>query len=154
MNMNQCKQWIQGHADLAIDLVRIYLGIGLFFKAIYFMSHRDDLIRLLNDAGNLYVAPAMAAHYVIPAHLLGGLLLTIGLLTRIAALVQIPILLGAIFYVHLPNMMRVEPRQELEFATLVLFLLVLVFMYGGGRWSVDYLLSRKEKTALHPQPAT
>ena len=52
MNMNQCKQWIQGHADLAIDLVRIYLGLGLFFKAIYFMSHRDDLIRLLEGAGN------------------------------------------------------------------------------------------------------
>ena len=51
-------------------------------------------------------------------------------------------------------MMRVEPRQEFEYATLVLFLLVLVFMYGGGRLSVDYLLSRKEKTELHPQPAT
>ena len=99
---DQCKQWIQGHADLAIDLVRIYLGLGLFFKAIYFMSHRDNLIRLLNDAGNLYVAQAMAAHYVIPAHLLGGLLLTAGLLTRIAALAQIPILLGAIFYVICP----------------------------------------------------
>jgi len=154
MNMNQCKQWLQGHADLAIDLVRIYLGLGLFFKAIYFMSHRDDLIRLLEGAGNLYVAPAMAAHYVIPAHLVGGLLLTIGLLTRVAALAQIPILFGAIFYVHLPNIMRVEPRQELEFATLVLFLLVLIFIYGGGRLSVDYLLSRKGKTELHPQPAT
>jgi len=50
-------------------------------------------------------------------------------------------------------MMRVEPRQELEFATLVLFLLVLIFIYGGGRLSVDYLLSRKGKSELHPQPA-
>ena len=87
-------------------------------------------------------------------HLPGGLLLAIGLLTRVAALAQIPILLGAIFYVHLSNRMRVEPRQELEFATLVLFLLVLVFSYGGGRLSVDHLLSRKGKTELHPQPAT
>ena len=84
------------------------------------------------------------SHYVIPIHLVGGLLLAVGLLTRLAALVQMPILIGAIIYVWLPEMPFFEQRQNLEFSALVLFLLTLIFVYGAGRFSVDYLITRKE----------
>jgi len=64
--------------------------------------------------------------------------------TRLAALAQIPILIGAIIYVWLPEMPFFEQRQNLEFSALVLFLLTLIFVYGAGRFSVDYLITRKE----------
>jgi uncharacterized membrane protein YphA (DoxX/SURF4 family) len=75
-------------------------------------------------------------------------------LTRIAALAQIPILLGAVFYVYLPKMTMIEPRQNLEFSMLVLFLLALVFLYGAGRWSVDHWLTGRSREHLGTQPAS
>src|SRR5436309_15778701 len=141
-NINDCKQWIQSHVDIVIDLVRMYLGVGLFVKGLYFLMHKEEMQKLLEGADNVVFAQGAVAHYVIPAHLVGGLLLAIGLLTRLAALSQIPILLGAIFYVHLPKTMLIQPRENLEFSALVLFLLILIFIYGAGRWSVDYRLSR------------
>lgn len=141
--INQCKQWVQNHADIIIDLIRIYLGLGLFLKAVYFMGHRELLEQLLETSDNQLFAQAVVAHYIIPVHLLGGLMLALGILTRIAALAQIPIMVGAVFYVHMPKLMLVEPRQSFEFSALVLFLLVMLFVFGGGRWSVDGFLSKK-----------
>ena len=150
----QLKQWIQAQGDIFVDLVRIYLGIGLFIKSIWFMTHQDYLNQLIAKAENLVFVQAAVAHYVIPVHLVGGLLLAVGLLTRVAALAQIPILAGAIFYVYLPQVMFVEPRQSLEFSALVLFLLILILIHGGGRWSVDYLLSKKSLSESAAAPAT
>ncbi len=142
-NLNSYQQWIRTHSDVLFDLVRIYLGVGLILKAVYFLSHREYLQDLLGQAGNMVIVPVAVAHYVIPAHLAGGLLLAVGLMTRLAALAQIPVLLGAIFYIYLPRMVSIEPRQNLEFSALVLFLLVLIFVQGAGRCSVDHYLDRK-----------
>ena len=143
-NINECRRWIESHMDIVIDLVRMYLGVGLFVKGIYFLMHQGELKKLLEGADNLAFGQGAVAHYVIPVHLVGGLLLAFGLLTRLAALSQIPILLGALFYVWLPKGVLVEQRQNLEFSALVLFLLALIFVYGAGRFSVDYLITRKE----------
>jgi len=153
-NLNECRQWLVDHEDAFRDLVRIYLGIGLFIKGVYFMSHQDDLNQLLQRLDSASFAQAAAAHVVIPVHLVGGILLALGLLTRVAALAQIPILLGAVFYVYLPKMTLIEPRQNLEFSLLVLFLLVLLFLFGAGRYSLDYRLARRRpEEAQAPSPA-
>jgi putative oxidoreductase len=152
-NLDQCRRWLWEHEDGFRDLVRIYLGIGLFFKGVYFMSHPDDLNQLLQRLDSGAFAQAMAAHWVIPIHLLGGALLAVGLLTRVAALAQIPVLLGAVLYVYLPRMTLIEPRQNLEFSLLVLFLLVLVFLFGAGRFSLDHKLARRHPEELRPTAA-
>jgi uncharacterized membrane protein YphA (DoxX/SURF4 family) len=154
MDVHQFKRWAEAHSDLFLDLVRIYLGLGLMAKGIFFMGHQDYMMKLLADTGDLFIVPATIAHYVIPAHLLGGLLLALGLLTRVAALAQIPVLLGAMFWIYLPKVMAVEPRENLEFSALVLFLMVLILIFGAGRFSVDHFLSRREPAELRPQPAT
>ncbi|PYK61771.1 MAG: hypothetical protein DME21_08200 [Verrucomicrobia bacterium] len=109
-NINECRRWIESHMDIVIDLVRMYLGVGLFVKGIYFLMHQGELKKLLEGADNLAFGQGAVAHYIIPVHLVGGLLLAIGLLTRLAALAQIPILIGAIFYIWLPEV-RKESRQ-------------------------------------------
>jgi uncharacterized membrane protein YphA (DoxX/SURF4 family) len=153
-NINDCKQWVQSHVDIVIDLVRMYLGVGLFVKGLYFLMHKEEMQTLLEGADNAAFAQGAVAHYVIPVHLVGGLLLAIGLLTRLAALAQMPILIGAIFYVWMPRVLFFEQRQSFEFAALVLFLLALIFVYGGGRFSVDYLITKKERADLQPQSAS
>jgi putative oxidoreductase len=139
------NHWIKTHSDLALDLIRIYLGVGLIIKAVYFMGHSDDLMHYMDGMGSLWFAPAILVHYVILAHLVGGICLMLGLLTRAAALIQLPILAGALFYVHLPHVVAsVEARQSAEFAGLVLFILFVISVYGAGRWSLDHWLGKAE----------
>ncbi len=145
----QLNHWIKTHGDIALDFVRIYLGIGLIIKAIYFMGHNDYLLQLMDTNGSLWFAPALMQHYLILAHLCGGICLLLGLFTRFAAVIQIPILFSALFYVHMPKMVAsMEARQNVEFDGLVLFLLILISIYGAGRLSLDYWLGKKENAAL------
>ena len=155
MNISQCKKWIEDHDEFLLDLVRIYLGAGLVFKAISFMpaDRQQDLIKMVQGAGGLGVSPATLVYGVIGAHLLGGLLLAVGLLTRWAALVQIPVLLGVVFYVDLPQMKNpvaaIDARQHVEFSALVLFLMVLFFVRGAGPYSLDHRLFPKPAKKTH-----
>lgn len=122
----------------ALDLLRIYLGIGLFARGVVFVARPDAFYGLL-DATDPSSAAAFLAHYVAIAHLAGGLLLAAGLLTRLAAIVQIPILLGAVFVIHLGEGLA-APGQGFEFASLVLILLIAFAVYGSGRLSLDHLI--------------
>jgi putative oxidoreductase len=149
-DMEHTNHWIKIHGDWFLDLIRIYLGIGLFWKGVYFASHTSELTRLMEESGNLWFASGAIGHAVIFAHLVGGFFLAIGLITRLAALVQVPVLAMAAFYVHLPKAFSaMESRQNFEFTALVLFLLVMISIYGAGRWSVDYVLARRENARLY-----
>lgn len=150
-DIEHTNHWIKTHGDLVIDIVRIYLGIGLFWKGLYFASHTNYLIGLMEESGALWFASNAVAHLVIIAHLVGGFFLTIGLITRGAALIQVPILMVAVFFVNFGKAFgAMQQRENLEFSALVLFLLVLISIYGAGRWSVDYVLARKENERLFP----
>lgn len=138
--MNRLLHWrsaLNAHPEGFLCFVRIYLGIGLLAKAIFFMSNTDYFMNLISDSGQHWFAPVMVAHYVILAHFVGGLLLALGFMTRWAAAFQVPALIGAVFYVHMPKFFAMEARQNFEFSALVLFLLCLFTVYGGGRWSLD-----------------
>lgn len=141
-------EWTDDHRDVAFDLIRIYLGIGLFVRGWLFISDSSSIVNLLADSGNPTFGSAAVVHFVALAHFGGGLLLAAGLLTRIAALVQIPVLAGAVFLVHL-NDGLLAAGQSLEFSALVLFLLVLIFFHGSGRLSLDYyLFERKDESTV------
>ncbi len=130
--------------DVTFDAVRIYLGVGLFVRGLYFISDRAFLADLLQQAGPMPFLQTFLLHYIPIAHLGGGFLLTLGLLTRISALFQIPILAGAVFVIHLGEGLFTR-GQNLEFTALVLFLLVLIVIHGGGRLSVDHYLRRRRE---------
>jgi uncharacterized membrane protein YphA (DoxX/SURF4 family) len=142
--INRCRAWFEARADVALDLVRMYLGVALLLKAVYFMSHREALLSLMSTENPLWVGPAVIIHYIILAHFTGGIFLALGLLTRIAAFLQIPVLMGAVFYVHLPRMLALGPRENVELTALVLFLSVVIFFFGAGRLSLDYYFFRRE----------
>lgn len=141
--IQQCKSWLRAHEDLFIDMVRIYLGCGLVVKAIFLMNNRDYLLQMIAESDVTWLAGGAIAHYVILAHLFGGAMLALGIATRVAAFVQLPILLGAVFSLYLPRFAFVEPRQYLEYAGLVAFLLMLFGVFGAGRFSLDYLAFRR-----------
>ena len=123
----------------AFDLLRIYLGIGLFVRGMLFIADSGNFIQLLSPDSGAMLRSTVIVHYVALAHIFGGFMMTAGLLTRLAALVQIPILVGAVFVSQLQSGLM-SADQSFEFATLTLFLLILIFLYGSGKWSSDYYL--------------
>ena len=153
-DLEHANHWIKVHGDLFLDLIRIYLGIGLFWKGIFFATHTDELMSVMEKSGTLWFATGSIAHMVLLAHLAGGFFLALGLITRAAALVQIPVLAVAVFYIHLPRAFSaIDSRQNFEFTALILFMLILISIYGGGRLSVDFFLARKENAKLfRPDP--
>ncbi|MEM1043345.1 MAG: DoxX family protein [Bacteroidota bacterium] len=132
-------EWMDANRDLVFDLIRIYLGIALFIRGALFISDSSSLVEILGAGTDVSLLSVALVHYVALAHLGGGLLLTLGLLTRVAALLQVPILIGAVFVVHAGEGL-LAAGQSFELATLVLFLLVAIFLHGSGRLSLDYYL--------------
>jgi putative oxidoreductase len=127
---------------LGYDLMRVYLGIGLFVRGVLFISEPELLLGYLQDLHSWFL-PYAVVHFVAVAHLCGGLMLASGLLTRLAAAIQLPILFGAVFLVHSSGGL-LNPGQSLEFSGLVLALLLVYFVFGSGELSVDKLLREAE----------
>lgn len=143
--------WVEKNRDLGLEIIRIYLGVGLFMKGVYFAGHTGAVVSLL-DASQIDVAGVALAHLVAGVHLVCGALVAVGLLTRVAAWAQVPILLGAVLLVHLREGLF-GSSQNLEFALLVLLLLVLFGVTGGGRWSADVAMERRtQRLTLPPRP--
>jgi len=142
--------WIQRNREIVLDLARIYLGLGLFARGVLFIVEPEGIGALV-DLADFSLATAAVGSYVTFAHLLGGLMLAAGLLTRLAALAQIPVLVGAVFVVHLQEGL-LAPGQSLEFSALVLFLLVVVFLFGGGPWSADCYVFEREPELQAREP--
>ena len=134
--------WIRDHQEVVLDIIRVYLGVGLFVRGALFVGETSGVGELV-DLSQFDFASAALIHYITFSHLIGGLLLAVGFFTRIAAAVQIPILMGAVFVVHLEEGL-LSANQSLEFSTLVLFLLAVVFVFGPGRWSADHYVFERE----------
>lgn len=129
--LNKVIAWFEGNREIAYALIRIYLGVALFVRGWLFMSDPSALTKLAG-AHDVY----WWYSYIVGAHLVGGILLAIGFLTRLAAMLQIPILFGAVLFIHLEQgLMTVG--QSLELATMTLFLLVIYFLFGAGPLSLD-----------------
>ena len=135
--LRQFIDWAEAHPKVWLDCVRIYLGLGLFIRGLFIITNTraEFILDLLKRMDYPWLVTVALLHYISLAHLVGGLMLMVGLLTRIAAWVQIPILAGALF-VH-RNEGLMSGGQSLEFSALVFFLLVIFSISGAGPMSVD-----------------
>jgi putative oxidoreductase len=131
--------WADSRRDAWLDCIRIYLGVGLVARGLLMTgnSQVNFIAEDLQRAGYPWLLTGLVLHYVMFGHLVGGALLAIGFLTRIAAAVQIPILFGAVFMIHRSEGFLTS-GQSLEFSSLVLFLLAVFLVAGAGRLSLDY----------------
>jgi putative oxidoreductase len=76
------------------------------------------------------------------AEFFGGLLLIIGLLTRPASLVLAVTMLVAIFSVHINNGLFMS-NNGFEFGLALLAVTVALLIQGGGKYSIDQIISQK-----------
>lgn len=129
------EHWAESHHPAWLDLLRMCLGIFLFIKGIVFISDISELERLLLNL-NMDWSSFWVAHYIAFAHIVGGLLIALGLLTRPAILFQLPILLGAVLFV-LPGMDYNSLNTEWWISAVTLGLLLLFLVFDSGPWSLD-----------------
>lgn len=140
-------QWGDRHHPKWVDILRVVLGAFLIYKGIDFLLHFSVLTGLMPNKERFgYFVYFLAGHYVVFAHLVGGLAIMLGMFTRFACLIQIPILLGAIFFVN-TNEDMLQPYSELVISVFVLIGLIYFLVAGNGPWS--FKMPEEEKKQRH-----
>jgi uncharacterized membrane protein YphA (DoxX/SURF4 family) len=145
MNLLQrIEFWGDRHHPKWADILRVALGVFLCFKGIEFLENMSAMIgRMGNFLPNSYMAISLIGHYIVFAHLVGGAFLAVGLLTRVACILQIPVLIGAIFFINQTELFR--PFSQMLLAIIVLLMLIYFLIAGNGPWSVDGYFDEKTK---------
>ena len=135
--ISKIEHWADAHHPQWIDFIRVILGLFILYKGILFISDTDALLAIMKSADLQFVNLGLA-HFVAFAHLVGGLLIAMGLVTRIAIAFQIPILLGAVLFVNSSQgFLSVSNNLEFGISLAVLILLLVFFIWGSGKFSID-----------------
>lgn len=142
------ERWGNSHRPGFLDIFRMILGVFITYKGLHFITHMNELENTTSGI-NVWFAGAFISHYVIFAHILAGPLIVAGLFTRIASLLQIPILIGAVFLVNYPKgLFSIGNHMELEISLVVLIGLIVFVVFGAGKFSID-AIRRREMEAIH-----
>lgn len=134
MNLVQrVEHWGDTHHPQWLDILRIALGIFLCYKGVEFLYNMGTMLAMMTTKMSFgSFTSVLMSNYISFAHILGGVLMILGVLTRFACLLQIPILIGAIFFINAsPDMYR--PFSQLLLTIIVLLLLILFLIIGNGR---------------------
>jgi len=78
-------------------------------------------------------------YYIVFAHLVGGIFIIVGLLTRAAVLIQVPVLAGAALFIN-PGEHGFALNGEFALSLLVLCMLFYFLFKGPGEISMDNYL--------------
>ncbi len=138
-----------------MDALRIYLGIALMIKGIYFIVNIAELEGTLSGLGEEFgLGQTMIAWSVVFAHVVGGASLLLGFVTRVAAAANAVILAGAMA-VSVAGATSAGSlfgeNVHFQFTAFVFFTLVLFVWRGSGPLSLDHLMrldSEKEPEIL------
>jgi putative oxidoreductase len=136
------------HPDLWADkgqwliVLRVGLGLSLFVRGISFLRNSVLIDQLLSQTSFLKQVGWLSIP-IVCVHLFCGLLIIIGLFTRWAVLLQIPVLLGGLIVTSLQRgFFAFDP--EVGFGFIILLLLLFFFIEGSGPLSCDKMM-RKSK---------
>jgi putative oxidoreductase len=122
-------------ASYGATLLRVILGIVYVMHAYLALVINGPAGMIAYNAKAGIPLPEVATWYLILAHGLGGILLVLGIYTRWAALANVPVMLGAIVFVHLKNGFWAH-QQGYEYVLVLLVATVATAMIGGGALSL------------------
>lgn len=143
--IQKIERWGDAHHSRYMDIVRIALGLFLCYKAIFFLNNMSALIGLMgnNNMGIKSFNVVFLGQFIVIIHLMGGLLIAIGIHTRLAALVQIPILVGALILMNNSNVF--VTGWDTAITVITLLLLIFFAIIGNGPWSYSKIWHEEEK---------
>jgi putative oxidoreductase len=129
-------------------ILRVLLGVVYIAHAYhtYFEVTPEAMAAMLNKDLGLPAADALV-FYLLAAQLLGGVMLVLGLWTRWAALVNVPVMLVVVLLIQLSEgfFLRAVITETsrgkahvvgYEYAMVVLVATIAQFFLGGGTWAL------------------
>ena len=123
------KEWTNSHNPKWLALFRVAFGATLLLRGVAFLNDPAKFGTLISDNG-LGNYQDLLMNTIPWIHIGGGFLIIIGLFTRFAAFIQIPVLLGAVFFV---TSKRGLFKAETDFSfSIIILLLVIVFVVEGS----------------------
>lgn len=122
-------------------IFRVILGLTLFIKGVSFIRNKVLIETLVSK--NAVLEKLTFLNVLIPfIHILGGFFILIGIYTRIAILIQIPIIIAAIIFLF--NSEREVYPKEIAFALTLLIMLVVFLKFGDGFYSWKNLINKEK----------
>ena len=135
--LQHIRSWSAAHHPRWLVILRIGLGLFLFAKGISFMRDTTMLSGLIYGNASLHENETHWLPILITwANLLSGFMLVVGLWTRFVALLQLPILIGAIIFINVQKG-GFAPESELGLAILAFLLSLFFLIEGSGPLSLD-----------------
>jgi uncharacterized membrane protein YphA (DoxX/SURF4 family) len=146
--LQEVHNWSLVHHPRWFVVPRVALGLCLLIKGLSFMANSLQLEHMLQHSAFAAWSDTLIIG-ITWAHLLGGVLIVIGLLTRWAVMLQIPILLAAI--IIMVNQTGIFASGfDLPFTTIIFLLLVFFLIEGGGPLSLDnYFRFNRNEAGYH-----
>jgi len=120
-----------------LTILRIALGFILVWKSVVFIRNTTLLQTLIEQTGiGVFSKNSEILSFIIAyLSLLCGLFIASGLFTRTCSIVQIPILIVAVFFVNMKS--SGQSGIELALSIITLLLLILFAIRGSGTLSAD-----------------
>lgn len=138
MNANYIKESSSSKMEIIFTFLRIFLGTVLLLKGFAFFKDSNHIHALIKNQGFeiLDTNAGAIAFFITYLNLLGGTFIVAGFLTRWIALLQIPVLIGAIIF--LTNEAGITfNNTELALSVVILLLLFVFLVRGSGPYSAD-----------------
>ncbi|RZK19821.1 MAG: DoxX family protein [Pedobacter sp.] len=135
--LKKIQNWGDQHHPQWLDYFRIVLGVVLIWKGFSFYTDMEAFSHLMRGAMlGTAVSISLLAHLIIVVHILGGIAITLGTHTRLFCLLNLPILIGAVFFINVSGGIF-KPYAEFWFSSVVLVGLVCFIVEGNGILSVE-----------------
>ena len=125
-----------GLESYGATVLRVFLGVIYIMHAYLavFVFGPGGMITYQHARGIPF--PEIGTWYLILAHGLGGICLILGVLVRAAALVNVPIMAGALFFVHAKQGFFMGKDGGYEYALLVLGATIAQAFLGAGAFTL------------------
>ena len=137
--------------DIAGLIMRVLLGVVFFPHGAqkllgWFGGH--GFTGTMDSFTDKMGIPVILAFLAIMAESLGAVALITGFLTRVAAFGIATNMVVAVFMVHLPygffmNWFGNQEGEGFEFHILAVALAVAIMIRGGGKWSIDGIITKQ-----------
>jgi putative oxidoreductase len=140
--MNSVIQFLLKPPRGPAGIILIRLAVGLIFFTQGILKYTDPKMGVLRFARIGFSHPSFTAHFVGMFEIVCGLLVLLGLCTRIAAIPLVIVISTALATTKIPELFRPnegfwfmvsDARTDFAMLCSLLFLILL----GGGAWSAD-----------------
>jgi len=136
------KNILSGGKNVSLLLARFTLAYGFYNPA---MEKWSDISSVAKWFGTLGIPfPTLNAYLAASTELLGVVLLTLGLFTRLISIPLMVVMVVAITMVHLPHGFSAG-NNGFEIPLYYLLFLALFASLGAGKFSLDHLLFGEEQ---------